>query len=40
MVGAVEALTGILMCGWSTAFFFTVVSHRGRLTSKSSDASP
>ena len=28
MVGAVEALTGILMCGWSTAFFFTVVSRR------------
>jgi len=29
MVGAVEALTGILMCGWSTAFFFAVVSRRG-----------
>jgi voltage-gated potassium channel Kch len=28
MVGAVEALTGILMCGWSTAFFFAVVSRR------------
>ena len=26
LVGAVEALTGILMCGWSTAFFFAVVS--------------
>ena len=26
MVGAVEALTGILMCGWSTGFFFTVVN--------------
>jgi hypothetical protein len=25
LVGAVEALTGILMCGWSTGFFFTVV---------------
>jgi len=24
LVGAVEALTGILMCGWSTAFFLTV----------------
>ena len=23
---AVEALTGILMCGWSTGFFFAVVS--------------
>lgn len=28
MVGAVEALTGILMCGWSTGFFFAVVSRR------------
>ena len=27
MVGAVEALTGILMCGWSTGFFFAVVSR-------------
>lgn len=26
MLGAVEALTGILMCGWSTGFFFAVVS--------------
>jgi len=26
LVGAVEALTGILMCGWSTGFFFAVVS--------------
>jgi hypothetical protein len=26
MVGAVEALTGILMCGWSTGFFFAVVN--------------
>ena len=25
LVGGVEALTGILMCGWSTAFFFAVV---------------
>ena len=24
MVGAVEALTGILMCGWSTGFFFAI----------------
>ena len=28
MVGAVEALTGILMCGWSTGFFFAFVSRR------------
>jgi voltage-gated potassium channel Kch len=26
LVGGVEALTGILMCGWSAAFFFAVVS--------------
>jgi len=25
--GGVEALTGILMCGWSTGFFFAVVSR-------------
>jgi len=27
MVGAIEALTGILMCGWSTGFFFAIVSR-------------
>ncbi len=27
LVGAIEALTGILMCGWSTAFFLTVGSR-------------
>lgn len=27
LVGAIEALTGILMCGWSTAFFVAVVSR-------------
>ena len=27
LVGGVEALTGILMCGWSTGFFFVVVSR-------------
>lgn len=27
LVGGVEALTGILMCGWSTAFFFAIVSR-------------
>src|SRR5215203_2493517 len=26
LVGAVEALTGILMCGWSTGFFFAVLN--------------
>jgi hypothetical protein len=27
IVGGVEALTGILMCGWSTAFFFAVLAR-------------
>jgi len=27
LVGGVEALTGILMAGWSTGFFFAVVSQ-------------
>jgi hypothetical protein len=27
LVGGVEALTGILMCGWSTGFFVTLVSR-------------
>jgi len=27
VVGGVEALTGVLMCGWSTGFFFAVVSR-------------
>ena len=27
LVGGIEALTGILMCGWSTAFFFAVVGR-------------
>ena len=27
IVGGVEALTGILMCGWSTGVFFAVVSR-------------
>jgi hypothetical protein len=25
--GGIEALTGILMCGWSTGFFFAVVNR-------------
>jgi hypothetical protein len=28
LVGAIEALTGVLMCGWSTGFFFLIVSRR------------
>lgn len=27
LVGGVEALTGIIMCGWSTGFFFAVLSR-------------
>jgi NADH:ubiquinone oxidoreductase subunit 6 (subunit J) len=27
LVGGVEALTGILMCGWSTGFFIAIVSR-------------
>src|SRR3954471_8059359 len=36
LVGAVEALTGILMCGWSAAFFFAVVdqTHEARQRGK------
>jgi len=26
-VGGIEALTGILMCGWSTGFFFLIISR-------------
>ena len=34
LVGGVEALTGILMCGWSTGFFFAVVSRSHLTTMK------
>jgi hypothetical protein len=34
MVGAVEALTGILMCGWSTGFFFAIGSRMHESPSK------
>jgi hypothetical protein len=34
LVGGVEALTGILMCGWSAAFFFAVVSRMNEMRSK------
>ena len=39
LVGAVEALTGILMCGWSTAFFVAVVGRSLR-SQASASASP
>jgi len=35
LVGGIEALTGILMCGWSTAFFFAVVSRMYQTQSNS-----
>ena len=34
LVGGVEALTGILMCGWSAAVFFTVVSRMNETRSQ------
>jgi len=34
LVGGVEALTGILMCGWSAAFFFAVFSRMNETRSK------
>jgi hypothetical protein len=27
LLGAIEALTGILMCGWSTGFYFALVNR-------------
>ena len=35
LVGGIEALTGILLCGWSTGFFVAVVNrmYRSRQTS-------
>ena len=27
LLGGIEALTGILMCGWSTGFFFAIVNR-------------
>ena len=39
LTAAVEGLTGILMCGWSAAFFFAVVSHiYGRVRSSKPSA--
>jgi hypothetical protein len=36
LVGGVESLTGILMCGWSTGFFFAAVArmHEARPKTK------
>jgi voltage-gated potassium channel Kch len=40
MIGAVEALTGILMCGWSTGFFFALVSRVHVSTKGSTEGTP
>jgi hypothetical protein len=37
LVGGIEALTGILMCGWSTGFFFAIVS---RMIDRTPDREP
>jgi len=39
LLGGVEALTGILMCGWSAAFFFAIVSRLHRSQQSTSPAS-
>ena len=38
LVGAVEALTGILMCGLSTGFFFAVMSRMFRIEADPADS--
>ena len=38
LVGAIEALTGILMCGWSTAFFVAVVTRMFRAEAHKADS--
>jgi Ion channel len=40
LIGGVEALTGILMCGWSTAFFFAIVSRMFEATPARGDSAP
>jgi ion channel len=37
LLGSVEALTGILMCGWSTGYFFAVVSRMFEAEAKQVD---
>ena len=37
LLAGVEALTGILMCGWSTGFFFAVVSRILEMPSRAID---
>ncbi len=38
LVGGVEALTGILMCGWSAAIFIAVVTRLNQMRSDSDQA--
>ena len=38
LVGAIEALTGILLCGWSTGVFFAVVSRMFRAQDKTAES--
>ena len=40
LVGGIEALTGILMCGWSTGFFFAIVNQIFIQERKTTGASP
>jgi hypothetical protein len=40
LVGGVEALTGILMCGWSAAFFFAVVDQTNEARQKRKRGQP
>jgi hypothetical protein len=40
LLGGVEALTGILMCGWSAAFFFEVLNLLFTAPSASATPSP
>ena len=38
LVGGIEALTGILMCGWSTGFFFAAVNTMHKMQDESRGA--
>jgi hypothetical protein len=40
LVGAVQALTGILLCGWSTGFFFAAVSRVSQTRAGTTESSP
>ena len=40
LVGGGEALTGILMCGWSAAVFFSVVSRMNETRLNTNETTP